>query len=1168
MFNIITLFMNYIKLLLITLFNTYSINIYGQHYYKVSQADSLKTVLTYQDDIEEINTLLHLAECYYYIQIDTALNYVDLAKKKSEVLAYSWGHYKSTYLEAKIKYQFLENSCLMESVTKTMKWFKENGYKEDYILCKILYIECLSRNKPIQYLEDLISSTLSEAKELQKPSLESKLWYILYRINGSKLITNYKETLDSTKNLAILGNDSLSLIQGQISSYLQDGSSTREHKERNRIVKIIKRWNNVYLLHEMYEVIARKHAVIQQHDSAMYYCNQSENLTLTYGSECAKADVNRMYGLVHHLNYTNRQAIPYVRKYKDIHTNLDSRYKLYNALKLLGMQYQLIQDDESSLKCYIKALNLAQQLEENSFINLTKVSLANLYSTTDEYLKAEELLLEAKEYVSHEMTGRMQNQFLGKINELLAKIHYNIKNYSYALNYYDSAFEYYESINSPHLYAMIQSKFAIHVKNNDIKSASSVYEYLKTENAFTRKKSITAFPLFEGEFFYKLKKYNKAITSLKQIINSPNLVFHSKTKLEASNFIYKSYEALGDYKKALEYHVLVKSINDSIQAENATENVALLQSKHEVLQQENELAQIKQEREVEQLVLKQQNAEIREQKQNIFILILGSLIVISWGLFLFYRYRIKQKNKTNLLEEEREKITHELELAELRTDFFTNVSHEFRTPLTLLISPLKRLSQQVSDEYKPTVDLAYRNANILNQLVDETLELSKLKKGHLKLNMSPCVIGNILMVVASDFKELANHKGIELHITDQTDKAIINCDKDKIKKVFNNLISNALKHTNHGGKIELILYPIKNHNLSISIKDNGEGISKEHLPHIFDRFYRTDTQAKGTGIGLALCKELIELHNGHIFATSKLGIGSTFTIEFPIHQQHIRKEQLETPQCSIDEQKHSADEITPHQKTILLVEDHNELRHYLNDILSDVFTVIEAADGADGILKAEQYAPDLILSDIMMPFKDGLELTQHIKTHLPTSHIPIILLTAKSAIEHKIVGLQQGADDYLSKPFDDIELIERCKNMINQREKLKKIFSENYFVNTQKVTNNNLDKMFLEKAVVIIENNMQNPNFTVELFSKELGMNRTSVHLKLKALTDKNTSQFIKSIRLKKAAQLLQDTTMPIGEILDECGFGSRETFNKAFRNQFKLTPTAFRKTDGFISQD
>lgn len=540
--------------------------------------------------------------------------------------------------------------------------------------------------------------------------------------------------------------------------------------------------------------------------------------------------------------------------------------------------------------------------------------------------------------------------------------------------------------------------------------------------------------------------------------------------------------------------------------------------------------------------------------------------------------------------------TKEAEIAQLKSRFFTNISHEFRTPLTLILGPAdKLLTESPNDNTKKQAGLIRQNAVRLLGLINQLLDLSKLEAGKLKLEATNSNIVSFVKGVTQSFESLAEQKDIKLKVVSEKENIEIYFDKEKMLKILSNLLSNALKFTPEDGLIEISIKTNPPFNspfakggkeggsVEIKVKDNGIGIPEEELPKLFDRFYQIDnSQMKGiggTGIGLALTKELVELHRGFINVSSKLGEGSEFTIELPPGKDHLTDDEIveESEIQSVDilnevknlteldlvdssSQAIRDDIETSDDKTIILVvEDNADVRDFIKDSLGNEFAVEEAANGEQGVRKAEKIIPDLIISDIAMPVMDGIELSRRLKNDERTSHIPIILLTAKSEQESKFEGLETGADDYLTKPFDTKELQIRIKNIINIRRKLQEKFSKRDFTPIKRGEEkklSNLEEKFLSKVLEVIENHISEEEFSIEQFGKEVGMSRVQLHRKLKALSGKSASNFLRSVRLAKAKKMIEEQKGNVSEIAYSVGFSSPQYFTRCFKEEFGYPPS------------
>ena len=667
---------------------------------------------------------------------------------------------------------------------------------------------------------------------------------------------------------------------------------------------------------------------------------------------------------------------------------------------------------------------------------------------------------------------------------------------------------------------------------------------------------------------------DKSIRYLKEARNLNkkfNDVYINKSTLI---FLAKIYAKKGNYENAFNYQKQLTQFNDSISKLETKEKLEEVKSQLEAEQKDKTILSLKNEKEIQALTVSNQEAEITAQKQLLALVILIALLVAGSIVFVFNQRQVRQKTeKLDLqtqqlaLERKQEKTKQQLQLAELRTDFFTNISHEFRTPLTLIIGPLETMLERENSN-KKEIEPIYKSATHLLSLINETLDLSKLSNGQLPLRATPVLVGDYVSQIMQSFQSIAQKNDISFSLKDNSNNASIDIDQGKFKQILNNLLGNAFKHTPTEGKIDIEITSPQEGNITIQVKDSGMGIDEDHLPHVFDRYYQGNSEVYGTGLGLTITKQLVELHKGTIDVSSQTEVGTTFSITLPLKQEQKEVIQAnESFELTPTEEKTPASILEPQSKksTVLIIEDNTDLRQYIKELLQEEYDILLAADGNEGIAIAEEKSPELIVSDVMMPFKDGFELTTHLKQNLPTSHIPIILLTAKASIDSKLEGLEKGADDYISKPFHPKELLQRCKNLIAQREQLRELFSNNYLITPKKITNNEVDETFINKAVQVVEAHIDNPSFTIEQFCKELAYNRSGVHQKLKALTGKNASGFVRLIRIRKAAKYIEETNYNMNEIATMTGFGSRQAFNKAFKEQFNLTPTEFRNSDGVI---
>jgi signal transduction histidine kinase/ligand-binding sensor domain-containing protein/DNA-binding response OmpR family regulator len=561
----------------------------------------------------------------------------------------------------------------------------------------------------------------------------------------------------------------------------------------------------------------------------------------------------------------------------------------------------------------------------------------------------------------------------------------------------------------------------------------------------------------------------------------------------------------------------------------------------------------------------------------------GLLFLSITGLFymLIAFLLNKEKLKNDLvLERMNAKKLHELDMMKLR--FYTNISHEIRTPLTLILGPLEKMKNNTlpGSEIKGHVEVMHRNATQLHQLINQLLDFRKLETGNLKLVLSRGDLVSYISGIVDSFGKFAEEKEIDLKFNSLKKKIITNFDADKVAKIMNNLLSNAFKFTGKGGKISVNLSLIFDSDeneaagdsgekrvIEISVKDNGIGISESNLEKIFTRFFQVwqENRQTGTGIGLALTKELVKLHNGKIFVVSKPGKGSKFTIQLPyneiVYTEHAElaepSENNSEVEISIPEE-HQSELIVPGQKIMLLVDDNSDVRYFIKSHFSSTYQILEAANGVEGFNSALNSIPDIIISDVMMPDMDGFEFCRKIRKDERTSHIPIILLTAFGSREHEIEGLSQGADDYITKPFDLVILQTKIENILSVRQSLKQKYTGEMLLQPRNIILNSPDERFLQKAIEVVENNISDPDLDIERFASEIGVSRMQLYRKLDALTEMTVKEFIRNIRLKRAAQMLVQKKLTISEVAYAVGFRDLSHFRKCFRQEFGMNATEY----------
>lgn len=549
-------------------------------------------------------------------------------------------------------------------------------------------------------------------------------------------------------------------------------------------------------------------------------------------------------------------------------------------------------------------------------------------------------------------------------------------------------------------------------------------------------------------------------------------------------------------------------------------------------------------------------------------------LLLTAAVLQVWRYALKRIQKQHLRDLEQLEYEKLKELDQLKSRFFADISHEFRTPLTLILGPLDNLlGAAPSQEQARQFGVMKRNAQRLLRLINQLLDLSKLEAGKMELELRRQDIIPLLKGLSSSFESLVQSRKIDLYFESKLESALLDFDLDKMEQVFTNILSNAIKFTPEGGSVTVSVQPADAGNmLQIDVADTGAGIPETQLPHVFDRFYQGAgafrTHEPGTGIGLTLTKELVELHQGRISVSSQEGQGAIFTILLPfsdtgtaaepaaetaIRPKPVEIELLELAAPAFKESDSSF------ETTLLLVEDNPDMRNFIHEILSAHFQVIEAADGREGVEKALDLIPDIIVSDVMMPKMDGLGLCEALKNDERTSHIPIILLTAKADIESRIAGLERGADDYLSKPFNREELLARTRNLLEGRRRLRERYATLQPTEPTPDKDTQVEDVFLQKIRSIVEEHLSDSGFEIDQLARVVGMSRSQLFRKIKALTGHSPSLYIRAIRLHRGKELLETTEMNVSEVAYEVGFSTPAYFSDAFAEKYGMRPSQVR---------
>ncbi len=815
----------------------------------------------------------------------------------------------------------------------------------------------------------------------------------------------------------------------------------------------------------------------------------------------AKEENNFTVALEHYI-----QATAIFEKYH-------SKDELAQSLSNIGNIQYLLGNTDKAETYALQCLDIAKKANKQSSIAYANRLLGRIYRKQkrfDDALK------------SYSAASRVYLK-LGEKREV-GETYTNVGNIYFELGKFNEALKYYYD--------------ALRIKKSIPDSAGIAYDFNAAAITFYNSgKSDLAILYFDSAMFFAKKKRIMPLVM---------------DGYENKSTIYREQKR---YRLAHENYVRYSNLKDSLATLRNKEAADELEAKYQNEKKESEITALHAENQIKSLQLE------KEHTQRIYLLgvSLLSLLLIA---VLYNRYRIKQRSAEKLKQ-----------LDTVKSRFFANISHEFRTPLSLILSPLqKSLAQPDTTVPLSDIQMMYRNATRLHALINQLLDLSRIESGKMKLQLEETDIRRMITTLCSSFQSRADQRNIEYQVNLQDEVGNGFVDRDKVEKIIYNLVSNAFKFTPDGGRI--VVEVRKESGIVIRVRDNGIGIPKAHIPFIFDRFYQVDDSPtrlrEGTGIGLSLAKELAAVHHGSLLVISEEGVGSEFVLSIPIERRDYRAEdfvQTKEEKSTVDHWLHETgdadkkmvEEVENEELPLVLIaEDNHDMRSFIRDTLKPDYRIVEAGDGVKAWEQTQEVIPDLVITDLMMPRMDGITFCEKLKGTLATSHIPVVMLTAKAGQESKIDGLQRGADDYLVKPFDVHELKVRVHNLVAQRKKLRELYRQEITLQPKDVVVTSVDAEFLQKVSVILEERFSDADFGVEEFNRAIGFSRMQLHRKLKALTDQSTGEFIRHFRLEKAKKYLVAKDAQVSQVAYDCGFNNPSHFSKSFKEHTGMTPSEF----------
>lgn len=887
-------------------------------------------------------------------------------------------------------------------------------------------------------------------------------------------------------------------------------------------------------------------SLIDSLKSELYRAKEDTNKVWLYkvlSIEMAKTDVDT--------------AIKYGKQGLELAQRISFKKGIASHHNNIGIWYKRKGFYEEAFEHFNNSLRIKEKLNDKKGMASTLNNIGNIFDDLGEFRDALEHYDRSLE-IYEELKDTLR---IAIVTLNIGTVYHRQKKYGEALINYQKSLEIFQVTNDLRRITTIHLNYGdISMQQGNLEEAKDLFfNSLEISKKITDKERVIKAYNSIGSVFIEMQEYDSANFYLHQAFKMAGEVGLPRRQSDAAKSLSQSYRQLNLPIEALYYNDLYTEINDSLRRNKMAKILAVRQVEIEMVK----------EREISFLKLK------REKLIRYFSMIAFGLALVL-AFVIFRNYRIK--NKANRLL---------AEMDQLKSRLFSNISHEFRTPLTLILGPIEEMLSKT--EKKPTrrkaVKMMQRNANRLLNLVNQMLDLSKLDAGSLKLELVEKDIVKFLRVSILSFASLAEKKKINFIHKLPDEKLTTWYDPDKLEKILNNLLSNAFKFTPEGGEVKCeVKLPDPGKNLvEILVQDTGKGIPADQLDRIFNRFHQVEgshePKSTGTGIGLSLTKELVNLLHGGIKVESELGKGTTFIVQIPVGKEHLKeseytiekREKIPKPAIQADLEVVTEEEECPEglyegtkpeeeYPLVLTVEDHADIRIHIREHLEDSFRIMEAEDGVMGLDKAVENIPDLIITDLIMPKMDGVEMCKKLKTDERTSHIPVIMLTAKASVEDRLEGLETGADAYVTKPFNIKELEVRVRKLIEQRKKLRERFSREITLEPKDIAITSADEKFLQRAMAIVEDHMADFEFEVRNFQDEIGMSRMQLFRKLKAITDQTPSEFIRTLRLKRAAKLIEQKFGNIAQITYEVGFNNLSYFAKCFKELYGVLPSEYKK--------
>jgi signal transduction histidine kinase/DNA-binding response OmpR family regulator len=939
-----------------------------------------------------------------------------------------------------------------------------------------------------------------------------------WKSNYSKSIQYHKKARDlfyELKNIkyAAISNNQISFGLEALGDYDSSLLYCRKNIENRESI------NSPYTVLTSYQKIAALYAKLYNYKQMYSHLQEGIEYAEETGSKLSLAELYLTAGNLFLNNHVNKDiALDYLQEARILFTDTDNWTKVYLTDLYIGNVYYITGNDSLAM-LYFKSV--------------TKKAISTDYST------------------------------LSQANHLIGMVYKKKKQYDSTLVYLQKSIE----VMCPEcpeisIHHTLVEAGKTHLIRGNFQQA---WFYLnKARNIAVETESGMKMVIsYEklANYYQALPNIDSAMVYLKMAHNLAKELDLLKKVKNTAESLSKIYYSKSEFQTSSDYLKLANQMNDSLASIEKYNEIAKLEMRFEIEKKEEE----------RKLEAKNLQSEISKQKFIRNTSITGTLLFVIIGVLLLKAYRNKRKDNHLLAKQKKEiqDISKQLqESGKQKLDFFTNISHDIRTPLTLIKSPLERIlkSNNGDKTINSQLKMALNNTNKLKDLVNQILDLQKLDEYQLGLDFSDFEIIDFCREISSSFEEYCYQSNCQLIFKSNVGKAVVKFDSGRLQSIINNLLSNAFKFNKEGGLVQFNL-EINAGRIVLEIKDTGKGITAEHLKKLGERYYQvkeSDFAIEGTGVGLAYAKELVELMNGLLEISSTVNKGTTVALSLPCDEIKIQdkttyKMELKPREKIFDQlEEHLSENIENGQSRVLVIEDNYELLLFLRDIfLAQSYYVYCAKDGQEGKDMALKYIPDLIISDIMMPGIPGNKLCKMLKNNINTSHITIILFTAKGAPDSIVDGYDCGADDYIVKPFDSDLLVKKVKNIIATGENARKQFNFTDIERTKSIYSE-FDKKFLKDCMLIIKDNLSNSNFTVDTIAKQIHMHRRTLLRKFNALTGKSPIELIRHTRMSQAAELIKEKKYRVNEVAFMIGYEDTNRFSQAFKKFHGISPSNY----------